>query len=96
MHLRVPVHKTPAASLIEKPLVPRLEAAAKDTDQKNPRKTIKPPIVLKWVMISFDEVVTNFLVKIGEPNIISITTLTLPIWTSARRVDDGFWRNGCV
>src|SRR6266852_1757910 len=32
MHLRVPVHKTPAASLIEKPLVPQ-KVAAKHSDR---------------------------------------------------------------
>src|SRR5205085_2547664 len=75
MHLRVPVHKTPAASLIEKPLAP-LDAAAKDTDKKIRVKTIKHTDCIEVGHDKFDEVVTNFLVKIGEPNIISITTLT--------------------
>src|SRR6266480_3730557 len=39
MHLRVPVHKTPTESLIEKPLAP-LEAA-KDADKKIRTKTIR-------------------------------------------------------
>ena len=34
------------------------------------------PTALKWVDDKFDEVVSAFLVKIGEANIISITTLT--------------------
>jgi DNA-directed RNA polymerase subunit RPC12/RpoP len=75
MHLKVPVHKTPAASLIEKPLVP-LEAAAKDTDKKIKVKTIKHTDCIEVGHDRFDEIVTLFLGKVGEPNIISITTLT--------------------
>ena len=75
MHLRVPVHKVPAASLIEKPLPP-LEVAAKDTDKKIKVKTIKHTDCIEVGHDKFDEVVTNFLVKIGEANVISITTLT--------------------
>ena len=75
MHLRVPVHKTPAASLIGKPLVP-LEVAAKDSDRKMKVKTIKHTDCIEVGHDKFDEVVTNFLGRVGEPNIISITTLT--------------------
>jgi len=75
LHLRVPDHKTPAASLIEKPLVP-LEAAAKGADKKIRVKTIKHTDCIEVGHDKFDEVVSNFLVKIGEPNVISITTLT--------------------
>jgi len=75
MHLKVPVHKSPAASLIEKPLVP-LEVAAKETDKKIKVKTIKHTDCIEVGHDRFDEVVTNFLGKVGEPNIISLTTLT--------------------
>jgi len=75
MHLKVPVHKSPAASLIEKPLAP-LEVAAKETDKKIKVKTIKHTDCIEVGHDRFDEVVTNFLGKVGEPNIISITTLT--------------------
>jgi ribosomal protein S27E len=75
MHLRVPVRKTPTESLIEKPLVP-LEAAAKETDKKIRVKTIKHTDCIEVGHDKFDEVVSNFLVKIGESNMISITTLT--------------------
>ncbi len=75
MHLKVPVHKTPAASLIEKPLAP-LEVTAKDLDKKIKVKTIKHTDCIEVGHDRFDEVVTNFLGKVGEPNIISITTLT--------------------
>jgi DNA-directed RNA polymerase subunit RPC12/RpoP len=74
MHLRVPDHKTPADRLIAKPLVP-LEAAAKETDKKIRVRTIKHTDCIEVGRDKFDEVVSNFLVKIGESNMISITTL---------------------
>lgn len=76
MHLKVPVHKTPTASLIEKPLAPLDVAATKDTDKKIRVKTIKHTDCIEVGHDKFDEVVTNFLVKIGESNIINITTLS--------------------
>ena len=91
MHLRVPVHKTPAASLIEKPLVP-LEVAAKDSDRKMKVKTIKHTDCIEVGHDKFDEVVTNFLTKVGEPNVVSITTLTythLDIGTQKLMTDFG-------
>ena len=75
MHLRVPVHKTPTASLIEKPLAP-LEVAAKESDKKIRVKTIKHTDCIEVGHDKFDEVVSNFLIKVGESNVISITTLT--------------------
>lgn len=75
MHLRVPVHKTPSESLIEKPLAP-LEVAAKDSDKKIRVKTIKHTDCVEVGHDKFDEIVTNFLGKVGESNIVSITTLT--------------------
>lgn len=74
MHLKVPVHKTPAESLIAKPLVP-LEAA-KDADKKIRIKTIKHTDCIEVGHDRFDEVVSNYLVKVGEANIISISTIT--------------------
>ena len=74
MHLRVPDHKTPADRLIAKPLVP-LEAAAKETDKKIRVRTIKHTDCIEVGRDKFDEVVSNFLVKVGESNIINITTL---------------------
>jgi DNA-directed RNA polymerase subunit RPC12/RpoP len=75
MHLKVPDHKTPVAALIEKPLAP-LEVAAKETDKKMKVKTIKHTDCIEVGHDKFDEMVTNFLVKVGEPNIISLTALT--------------------
>jgi hypothetical protein len=75
MHLKVPMHSTPTESLITKPLVP-LEAAAKETDKKIRVRTIKHTDCIEVGHDKFDEVVSNVLGKIGEANIISITTLT--------------------
>jgi ribosomal protein S27E len=75
MHLKVPVHKTPAASLIVKPLVP-LDVAAKESDKKIKVKTIKHTDCIEVGHDKFDEVVTNFLGRVGEPNIVSMTALT--------------------
>jgi hypothetical protein len=74
MHLRVPDHKTPAASLIVKPLVP-LEAAAKSTDKQIRVKTIKHTDCIEVGHDKFDEVVSNFLSKTGEANVVSISTI---------------------
>jgi len=73
-HLKVPVRKT-SESLIAKPLQP-LDAAAKETDKKMRVKTIRHSDCVEVGHDKFDEVVTNFLTKIGETNIISITPLT--------------------
>jgi DNA-directed RNA polymerase subunit RPC12/RpoP len=75
MHLRVPVHKTPTESLITKPLAP-LEVAAKESDKKIRVKTIKHTDCIEVGHDKFDEVISNFLGKVGESNVISITTLT--------------------
>ena len=91
MHLRVPVHKSPGASLITKPLAP-LEVAAKETDKKIRVKTIKHTDCIEVGHDKFDEVVSNFLIKIGESNMISITTLTyttLDIGTQKLMTDFG-------
>jgi hypothetical protein len=73
MHLRVPSNKAPEV-LIAKPLVP-LEVAAKESDRKMRVKTIKHTDCVEVGHDKFDEVVTNFLVRVGETNIISINTL---------------------
>jgi DNA-directed RNA polymerase subunit RPC12/RpoP len=75
MHLRVPVHKTPAAALIEKPLAP-LDVAAKDTDKKMRVKTIRHTDCVEVGHDRFDEIVSNFLSKVGETNVISISSIT--------------------
>lgn len=74
MHLKVPVHNTPTASLIEKPSKP-LEVAAKESDKKMKVKTIRHSDCVEVGHDRFDDAVTEFLQKIGETNIISITPL---------------------
>jgi hypothetical protein len=75
MHLKVPVHNAPTESLITKPLVP-LEVAAKETDRKIKVKTIRHTDCIEVGHDKFDEVVSNFLQKVGETGLISITTIT--------------------
>jgi DNA-directed RNA polymerase subunit RPC12/RpoP len=74
LHLKVPSRKN-TESLIEKPLVP-LEAAAKDTERKIRTKTIRHTDCIEVGHDRFDEMVSNFLAKTGESNIISITTVS--------------------
>jgi DNA-directed RNA polymerase subunit RPC12/RpoP len=74
MHLRVPSNKAPEV-LIAKALAP-LEVAAKESDRKMRVKTIKHTDCVEVGHDKFDEVVTGFLGRVGETNIISITTLS--------------------
>ncbi len=74
MHLKVRSDKA-AESLIAKPLAP-LEVAAKDTDKKVRVKTIRHTDCIEVGHDRFDEIVSNFLIKVGEPNVVSITPLT--------------------
>jgi DNA-directed RNA polymerase subunit RPC12/RpoP len=73
-HLKVPV-RTSTESLIEKPLVP-LEVAAKDTEKKIRIKTIRHTDCVEVGHDRFDEVVSQFLLKVGESNIINLSTFT--------------------
>lgn len=75
MHLRVPVHAAPTESLITKALPP-LEVAAKETDKRMRVKTIKHTDCIEVGHDKFDEVVSNFLNKVGESNVVSLTALT--------------------
>src|SRR4029434_3240464 len=74
MHLKVPTHHH-TESLITKALPP-LEAAAKDTEKRIRVKTIRHTDCIEVGHDRFDEIVTNFLGKVGETNIVSINTLT--------------------
>jgi len=75
MHLKVPVHAKPGEMLIEKPLAP-LEVAAKESDRKMRVKTIRHTDCIEVGHDKFDEVLTNFLAKVGEHNVISVNSLT--------------------
>ncbi len=72
-HFSVPVRSTPTETLIAKPLAP-LEVAAKQGIHIRV-KTIRRTDCVEVGHDRFDEVVTNFLEKIGEANIVSINTL---------------------
>ena len=74
MHLKVPVHEGPAEVLIGKPLKP-LEVAAKETDKRIRVKTIRHTDCIEVGHDRFDEVVSNFLVKVGEDHLVSINPI---------------------
>jgi DNA-directed RNA polymerase subunit RPC12/RpoP len=74
MHLRVPSNKA-SVSLIAKPLVP-LEVAAKESDRKIRVRVIRHTDCIEVGHDKFDEVVSNFLAKVGEANIINISPLS--------------------
>lgn|SRR5687767_2714107 len=75
-HFKVQLHdeKTPAESLIEKPKAP-LEVAAKEGVAIKV-KTIRHSDCVEVGHDKFDEIVTKFLNKIGETNIVSMNTVT--------------------
>ena len=73
MHLKVPVRDAPSEVLIAKPKPP-LEVAAKDSDKKIRIKTIRHSDCIEVGHDRFDEIVSQFLVKVGEKNIITIST----------------------
>ena len=75
MHLKVPVHKGPSEVLIEKPKA-TLEVAAKESDRKMRIKTIRHTDCIEVGHDKFDEMVTNFLQKVGETNITGVHPLT--------------------
>ena len=74
-HLKVPVRTKPAEPLISK-AAPTLEIAAKDSDKKIRVKTIRHTDCIEVGHDKFDEFVTNFLQKVGETNVVSITPMT--------------------
>ncbi len=73
-HFAVPVHDAPSESLIGKPLVP-LEIAAREGIHLR-IKTIRHSDCVEVGKDHFDEVATKFLDKIGEANVVSISTFT--------------------
>lgn len=74
MHLRVPSTQH-TESLIEKPRPPLEVVAAKEADRKIRVKTIRHTDCVEVGHDKFDEVVSNFLAKVGESNVISINTI---------------------
>jgi DNA-directed RNA polymerase subunit RPC12/RpoP len=74
MHLKVPVHAAPAASLIAKPTVVA-EVVSRDSDKKIRIKTIRHTDCIEVGHDRFDEIVSQFLGKVGEKNIVSINSI---------------------
>ena len=72
-HFSVPVHDKPGEQLIQKPNVP-LDVAAKE-GVKLKAKTIRRIDCVEVGHDRFDDIVTGFLNKVGEDNIISVTPL---------------------
>ena len=75
MHLKVPTDKAHSDVLIAKPLQP-LEAAAKDAEKNIRVKTIRHIDCVEVGHDKFDEIVTKFLVKVGESQIINMSPLS--------------------
>jgi DNA-directed RNA polymerase subunit RPC12/RpoP len=75
MHLKVPVHNKPTESLIGKSAKP-LDVAAKESDKKLRVKTIRHTDCVEVGHDRFDEMVTEFLQKVGEAHVVSITPMT--------------------
>jgi ribosomal protein S27E len=74
MHFKVPQHDKPADSLIQKPNKP-LEVAAKDTEKKIRTKTIRHTDCIEVGKDRYDEIVSDFLQKVGRDNIINISPI---------------------
>ena len=68
LRLKVPVHQTPSASLIEKPKQP-LDAIAKGMDKKIRIHTMRRAACIESGHDKFDEKVTAYLNEVGEANI---------------------------
>src|SRR6266581_4605427 len=71
-HFSVPVRSVPAESLIGKPLPP-LDVSAKEGIRLRV-KTIRHSDCVEVGKDHFDEYVTNFLHKVGDANVVSVTT----------------------
>jgi DNA-directed RNA polymerase subunit RPC12/RpoP len=74
-HLKVPVHNKPVEVLIAKAPVP-LEVAAKISEKQLRVKTIRHLDCVEVGHDRFDEVVSSCLGKIGELNVVSVTTVS--------------------
>jgi DNA-directed RNA polymerase subunit RPC12/RpoP len=74
-HFSVPVHAGPTESLIAKPL-PTLEVAAKETDRQMRIKSFRHSDHVEVGKDHFDEHLNQWLGKVGEQNIIKISTFS--------------------
>ena len=74
VHFTVPQHEGAAETLIKKPSKP-LEVAAKDTEKKMRVKTIRHTDCMEVGHDRYDDIVSEFLQKVGRENIISISPI---------------------
>lgn len=74
-HFEVPVTDKPTESLIQKAARP-LEVAAKDDERRMRIRTIKHSDCMEVGKDRFDDVVSEFLNKVGEEHVISIDHIT--------------------
>ena len=79
LRLKVPVHQTPSASLIEKPKL-TIDAIAKGADKRIRIHTMRRAQCVESGHDMFDEKVTTFLNEVGEPNIIGIHPVSYEIF----------------
>ena len=77
-HLKVPVRDKPSEKLIAKASVP-LEVAAKESDRQMRVKCIRHVDCVEVGHDKFDEVVSNFLAKIGDQYVVSITAINYSV-----------------
>jgi hypothetical protein len=79
LRLKVPVHSSPAAPLIEKPKPP-LDAAAKGGDKRIRIHTMRRAQCVESGHDKFDEKVTAYLNEVGEANIVGIHPISYEIF----------------
>lgn len=79
LRLKVPVHQTPEAPLIEKSKVP-LEAIAKGADKKLRVHTIRRASCIESGHDKFDEKVTAYLNDVGEANVIGVHPISYEVF----------------
>jgi hypothetical protein len=72
-HFVVPVSEKPTESLIHKPLPPLEVAARTDAGRLLRIRTIRHSDCVEVGKDRFDEMVTDFLNKVGEPNVVNIS-----------------------
>ncbi|MBL9134835.1 MAG: hypothetical protein JNK85_03160 [Verrucomicrobiales bacterium] len=74
-HFVVPIHEGPSEALIKK-AAPTLEVASREPDKKIRIKTFRRVDTMTVNKDHFDETVSEFLQRVGQEYIISVTPLT--------------------
>jgi hypothetical protein len=88
----VPMHDAPSEVLIKKPNIPLEVAAKKSNEMTLHIKTMKRSDCVEVGHDRFDELVSEFLAKVGTDSIVSVNTISythLDISTRALMVDYG-------